>query len=290
MDAFSQYHPAVNFVFFVGAIGCGVVFQHPAYLLVGVLAAAGYDLLLQGKRAVKHMMLLLPLVLLAAAVNPLLNTRGDHVLFYLFSRPYTLEALLYGVAMAGILLVMLLWFGCYNEVMTGDKFTSLFGNLIPAVSLLLVMVLRMVPNLARQTRQILGARKSVGKGGGEGADIREKLDVGMTALSAMTSWALEGSIVTADSMRARGYGTAKRRSFMIYRMTQRDWVLLAVMSVLLTGVLTAAVLGQTRAEYLPQLYISPLSWGAFVYAGYLLLPVILQGKEAVQWHISRSKI
>lgn len=290
MDAFSQYHPAVNFVFFVGAIGCGVVFQHPAYLLVGVLAAEGYDLLLQGKRAVKHMMLLLPLVLLAAAVNPLLNTRGDHVLFYLFSRPYTLEALLYGVAMAGILLVMLLWFGCYNVVMTGDKFTSLFGNLIPAVSLLLVMVLRMVPNLARQTRQILGARKSVGKGGGEGADIREKLDVGMTALSAMTSWALEGSIVTADSMRARGYGCARRRSFMVYRMSGRDWAMLAVMGALLTLVVLSAVTGQTRAEYLPQLFIAPPAWGVWAYGAYLLLPTALHVKEDILWHISRSKI
>lgn len=290
MDAFSRYHPAVNFVFFVGAIGCGVVFMHPVYLLAAAAASAAYYLLLQGRKALKHMLLLAPLLLLAALINPVLNPRGERVLFFLFGRPFTMESLLYGAAMAAMLAVMLLWFGCYNAVMTGDKFTGLFGNVIPGISLLLVMVLRMVPNLLRQTQRILGARKSVGKGGGEDAALRQKLEVGMDALSAMASWALEGSIVTADSMRARGYGTAKRRSFMIYRMTQRDWVLLAVMSVLLTGVLTAAVLGQTRAEYLPQLYVSPPSWGAFVYAGYLLLPVILQGKEAVQWHISRSKI
>lgn len=290
MDAFSQYHPAVNFAFFVGTIGCGVVFQHPAYLMAGMIAAAAYYLLLHREKAIKHLLFLMSLVLLAAVINPVINTRGDHVLFYLFSRPYTLEALLYGVAMAGILLVMLLWFGCYNAVMTGDKFTSLFGNLIPAVSLLLVMILRMVPNLIRQTRQILGARKSVGKGGRETANLREKLDVGMAALSAMTSWALEGSIVTADSMRARGYGSAKRCSFMIYRMTGRDWVMLAVMALLLTLVLLAALVGQTRAEYLPQLLIAPPSWGVFVYGAYLLIPTILHVKEDILWHIFRSKI
>ena len=32
-DGFSDCHPAVNFLFFVGAIGFGVVIQHPAYVL-----------------------------------------------------------------------------------------------------------------------------------------------------------------------------------------------------------------------------------------------------------------
>ena len=35
-DAFSKRHPAVNFVFFLGAILGGMLNQHPAYLLAGV--------------------------------------------------------------------------------------------------------------------------------------------------------------------------------------------------------------------------------------------------------------
>ena len=37
-DAFSRCHPAVNFLFFVAAIGCGMVIQHPAYILAGVVS------------------------------------------------------------------------------------------------------------------------------------------------------------------------------------------------------------------------------------------------------------
>ena len=40
MDAFSKRHPAVNFLFFLGAIGCAVVIQHPAYVLAGLVCAA----------------------------------------------------------------------------------------------------------------------------------------------------------------------------------------------------------------------------------------------------------
>ena len=175
-------------------------------------------------------------------------------------------------------------------MLTSDKFTSLFGNLIPSISLLLVMVLRMVPNFIRKTQQIIGARKSIGKGAGEAATTKEKLNNGMTVLGALMSWALEGSVVTGDSMRARGYGCAKRSSFIIYRMTATDWWLSGVMVLLMLLVIMAAGFGQMSAAFTPTLDIAPVSWGVIAYTGYLLIPTALHIKEAIQWHISRSKI
>ena len=289
-DAFSKCHPAVNFLFFAGAIGAAVLIQHPAYLLVGILTGATYYLLLNGTKGWKTILTMAALFLFLTAINPLFNTFGETPLFYLFGRPYTLEALRYGAVLGGVFVTMLLWFGCYNKVLTGDKFTSLFGNLIPAISLLLVMVFRMVPNLMRKAVQINGARKSIGKGAGENATAKEKLVDGITVLGALTSWALEGSVVTGDSMRSRGYGTTKRSSFMIYRMGVADWALLVVMPVLFVLVITAACLGQMTATYMPEFSISPISWGVVPYAVYLLIPTVLHTKEAIQWHISKSKI
>lgn len=289
-DAFSKHHPLVNFLFFVGVIGCTVVIRHPAYLLAGALCGLTYYLLLNGAKGIKWILGLLPLFLFLTAINPLFNTYGERTLFSLFGRPYTLEALLYGAAIAAIFVNTTLWFGCYNKVLTGDKFTSLFGNLIPSLSLLLVMVLRLVPMFLRKLRAIGGARDAIGKGIGEQASRKEKLDGGMTVLGALTSWALEGSVVTGDSMRARGYGTAKRSSFMCYRMKKGDWALLVTESVLFALVLVSALLGQTTADYTPTLCIASVSWGAPMYAAYLLIPTVLQIKETVLWYISKSKI
>ena len=289
-DAFSKCHPAVNFLFFAGAIGASVMIQHPAYLLVGIITGAAYYLLLNGKKGWKMILGLLPLFLFLTAINPLFNTYGVTILFCVFGRPYTLEALCYGAALGGVFVAMLLWFGCYNKVLTSDKFTSLFGNLIPAISLLLVMVFRMVPNLMRKASQITGARKSIGKGAAEQSTTKEKLSDGMTVLSSLTDWALEGSVVTGDSMRARGYGTAKRSNFMIYRMKTDDWAIVAAIPVLLTLVITAACFGQMAAVFTPEIQIAPVSWGIIPYAAYLLIPTVLHIKEAIQWHISRSKI
>ena len=289
-DAFSKCHPAVNFLFFVGAIGFGVTIQHPAYLLVGILSGMVYYLVLNGRKGWKMLLGLLPMFVFLTAINPLFNLYGQTILFHVFGRPYTLEALMYGAAIAAVFVVTMLWFGCYNKVLTSDKFTSLFGNLIPAISLLLVMVLRMVPNLIRKTQQITGARKSIGKGAAETAGTKENLSDGLTVLGALTSWALEGSVVTGDSMRARGYGCAKRSSFQIYRMTGMDWSLLAVMIACIGAVIGFAACGSMNATFTPDFDIAPLSWGIVPYTVYLLIPSALHIKEAIQWHISRSKI
>lgn len=286
-DAFSKCHPLTNFLFFLGAIGFSVVIQHPAYLAASCVCGGVYLLLLKGRGGWKFICGMVPVFLVLSAINPFFNTYGQRVLFRFFGKPYTLEALYYGMAIAGIFTAMTFWFGCYSAVLTSDKFVSLFGSLIPAISLLLVMILRMVPNLVRKGRHLVEARRSIGKGAGEGSTVKEKAADGMNLLSALTDWALEGSIVTADSMRSRGYGTAKRTSFQIYRMTALDFFLLALFAVLAAATI---LWGGTNASYTPELFIDALTPGFYAYCLYLLLPSILQGKENLQWRISISRI
>lgn len=293
-DAFSLCHPAVNFLFFIPALGFGMMLQHPVYLLAGVLTAACYYLLLHGRRGIWMLLGMLPVCAAITVLNPLFNHRGDTVLFTLFGDPYTLEALVYGGALAGIFLNVLLWFGCYSRVMTGDKFTSLFGSVIPSLSLLLVMIFRMVPRLLQKARQIDGARRSVGKDPAGAVGLTEKLRSALTELGCLTTWALEGCIVTADSMRSRGYGAAKRTSFTQYRMTLRDWVLLICFALLSAAVLATALTGGTTATFTPEWFIAPISGlhtaGLLAYCILLLIPTFLHLEEALLWHISKSKI
>lgn len=284
-SAFSGCHPLTAFVFFLGAIGFGVVIQHPAYILAGILCAGISCALLCGRKGIRTVACSIPLFLFFAAINPLFNTRGDQVLFHIFGNPYTLEALCHGMAVSGIFMIMLLWFSCYSAVLTSDKFVCLFGSLIPSLSMLLVMVLRMIPSFLRRGRQLTGVRRSIGKGAG--TTRREQVQEGMALLSALTDWALEGSITTADSMRARGYGSAKRTSFQIYKLTMQDMLLLVIMILLAGCVMLTA---DTAASYTPQLVFAPVTPSLGAYIFFLLIPVILQGKEAVLWHISISKI
>ncbi len=293
-DAFSKLHPAVNLLFFIGAICFGVLLQHPVYLLAGIFASGVYYFFLNGRKGIKTVLLMIPLFIFITLFNPIVNTRGITVLFTYFDRPYTLEALIYGVAVAATFVLMVLWFGCYGKVLTGDKFTCLFSNLAPSLSLLLVMVFRMIPNLLRKAKQITDVRSSVGKGLQGKASVKDKLNSGMTVIGVLTSWALEGSITTSDSMRSRGYGTAKRTSFMVYRITKTDCILGLIMILLLAVLICFAANGGMDAEFLPERNITPVNGrniiGFIAYLGYLLIPSIMNFAEVIQWKISKLKI
>jgi len=216
------------------------------------------------------------------------------VLFSLFGRYITWELLANGAMLSGMFIAMLLWFFCYNAIMTGDKFTALFAPLLPSLSLLLVMVLRLVPAYGRKAQQITTARQCIGLGG-SGGTKRDALR-GMSAnLAALTAWALEGAIVTADSMRSRGYGAAKRTNFNPYRFTAADGVLLAILAAAAAVTLWAGTAGYARAEFVPTLYIAgsdtPLgAAGLAAWTVLLLIPTILHLWEDMTWRILRSNI
>ena len=296
-DRFARAHPAVSFSFFAAVILLSVMLLHPVYLALSLVGSAAYLLCLRGRKAVWQIAAMVPLFLLITALSPLLNplkdAQGGHVVFTLLGRYITWELLCNGAMLSGMFIAMLLWFLCYNKVMTSDKFTSLFAPLLPALSLLLVMVLRLVPAYGRKAKQISTARQCIGLGTGSGK--REALRGAMANLSALTAWALEGAIITADSMRSRGYGAAKRTNFTPYRFTALDGVLLVLMAALAAVTMAAAAAGYAEAEFVPNLYIAgsdtPLGTaGLAAWTVLLLIPTILHLWEDMTWRILRSKI
>lgn len=225
--------------------------------------------------------------------NPLFNTYGDTVLFtYFGGRPYTLEALCYGIALAAMFVTVITWFAIYNQVMTSDKFLYCFGKLAPSVSLILTMVLRMVPQFQKKSEQIGGARRCIGKSIENGTTI-EMAEHGITIVSALTSWALEGGVVMADTMRSRGFGTGKRTSFSIYRMRRADKQLIGSMLILIILIIICALRGGTEVTYTPQMQIALNVWtilGGICYFLFLSIPTVMNITEELTWRILRSKI
>lgn len=197
----------MTLTFFVSVIVLCVLVQQPIVQAVGLMGAVLYYLCLRRRDAWRLLVAMMLALVVLAAINPLFNTLGDTVLFtYLGTRPYTLEALAYGASTAVMFVSVMLWFACYAQVMSTDKFTYLFGRRAPALTLVLTMTLRLVPSYVRKARQISTARRCAGLSMTQGS-MRERARDGASLLSALTSWALEGAVTTADSMRSRGYGS-----------------------------------------------------------------------------------
>ena len=293
-SVFSTYHPVINFGFFCAVIGTGIFIRHPIFLTIGVAAALVYALMMGGKGTLKFFLcFILPMLLLFTVVNPIVNARGETVLFYTKYSQITLEATLYGLMSGFMLAAVLLWFSCYNKVMTSDKFVYLFGRIMPAISLIFSMVMRFVPNFKMQIVKISDAQKCIGRDVSSGSRM-QRARHGVKILSIMLTWALENAIDTADSMRSRGYGMKNRSTFSIYRFDTRDRLAAGFLALMTIIVIFGVSAGRCLVEFYPAIvmaefdYLTAITCAA--YLGLCFFPVAAELKEVAAWKLSQSRI
>lgn len=288
-DTFSSYHPLVNMLYFTAVIGFSMFFMHPVTLVISLISACAYAVCLHGKKALRTgFVVMLPMALAAATLNPLFNHRGATILTYLPNgNPLTLESVMFGVAAAVMLVTVITWFSCFNAVMTGDKFVYLFGRVIPAMSLILSMALRFVPRFRAQIKTVANAQKCIGQSVSTG-NIFRRAKYGVKILSILVTWSLENAIETADSMKSRGYGLPGRTAFSIYRFTRRDGLAMVYIFICAAATITGAALEVYRFRYFPTIrHISAYSlWVAALFLLYFALcafPLIVNMKEDFLW-------
>ncbi len=294
-DVFSSYHPWINFIYFLMIIGCSMFVMHPVFLFLSLFGGFFYYLYLKRWKAVKTALWMMgPVFLISTFVNPLFNHKGVTILYYFKTgNPLTLESILFGAATGIMLISVLNWFACYQEVMTSDKFIYLFGKVIPAMSLILSMVFRFVPKFKIQIEKVSDAQKCIGRDVTNG-NILEKSKHGLQILSIMITWSLENSVDTADSMRSRGYGLRGRTNFSVYRFDTRDKLLCILIGILGGIVLIGILTKQVTSLYYPVFMINPSSViSILVYVCYgilCFLPWIMNIVEDIKWHYLKSKI
>jgi energy-coupling factor transport system permease protein len=278
--AFASCHPAVTFAYFTCVITCTMLLMHPLALactLLGALTCAG-----RLKTSRLRLSLVLTLALACALMNPLFNHRGVSVLLKLPSgNAITLEAILYGLAAAAMLIAVLYWFSSASSLLTSDKLIFLFGRVAPAFSLLFTMSLRSVPRFARQARLIADSERGLGRDISTGP-LRQRLHLAIKILSILITWALENSIETAESMKSRGYGLPGRSAFALWRWQRRDSLALSLILGLGGWVLAGAISHALAYSYFPRLQsLLPNGYGISVLAAYLLLALLPWLFEAV---------
>ena len=287
-DSFATFHPIVNITYFIAVLLFSMFFMHPIFLGIAFISAYTYSFVQKGRDALQfNIIYMLPMLVFMAILNPIFNHEGVTILFYLKSgNPITLESIIYGLATASMFVTVIVWFSCYNVVMTSDKFIYLFGKIIPALSLIFSMVLRFVPMYKAQIKKISDAQKCIGRDVSQG-NIIQKIRNGIKILSIMTTWALENAIETADSMRSRGYGLPNRTSFSLFRFDNRDRNTFMIMMGLIIIILLGAVAGQNTIRFFPSIKFAELTFFSIaVYSAYFLLcmlPVIINIMEEVKW-------
>ena len=291
-DAFSGFHPLVNFIFFVAALGLTMFIQQPVYLLISMISGCAYLLYLQGKKGfLRQVGYLVPILVMMAVMNLMFNHEGVTILWYLPNdNPITLEAICFGLASAVMMGASIVWFNCCNTVFTSDKIIYLFGRVIPALSLMISMTLRFVPRFKNFLQSVMRTQQAMHKP----ENTKEKLQQALSAFSATVSWAMEQSIVSADSMKSRGYGGLGRTAFSIYIFEKRDGITVAILALLSAGAALPHILGLMGWTYYPSLsgaLLGPVQIMAYLcYGGMCNLPLMINLMEDRKWNALRSKI
>lgn len=294
-SAFDSINPIIAFIFFFFALIVPMLIMHPVLMGISFAIASTWSIMLGGRKSVGFILkFVLPIMLLAALLNPLFNHKGMTVLFYLRYNPITLESVYYGMTSGAMLGTVLLWFSCFNIIMTSDKIIYLCGRIVPSLSLIITMVFRFVPLFKEQLKRITLAVQGSGQGVSEGS-LLKRAKSALRILSALITWSLENAVITSDSMRARGYGLHGRTSFSIYKFDRRDAVVggLLALGIAVFGALSS--IGAVGVRFFPRFALTyadaPIA--ALCIASYaltLMIPVILSVKEAVLWRCLKSKI
>ena len=155
------------------------------------------------------------------------------------------------------------------------------------------MTFRFVPKFSAQLKEVVIAQRTLGLDIASGS-VLNRMKNALMILSAMTSWALENAVDTADSMKARGYGLPKRSAFTIFRLTARDKKFLLAIILLSGGTILAKMAGGLYFRYFPSLkgvgisLASVFAWGAYFLLCFL--PLIAEIWEVKKWNAIKSKI
>ena len=311
---FKGYHPWVNVTFFISVITFGMLFLHPVCLFVSFFASVCLDVRLKGKKAMKEIFFfILPMLVFVTLINGIFNHYGMTVLYEVSNgNNITLEAYVYGFVLGLSVVTTMLWFFCFNEIVTADKMMFVLGKGIPKAALVVTMALRFVPLYRRKYAEISQAQKGFMQSEDDKKFIN-RIRNAVKSVSVLITWALENAIETSNSMRARGYGENKRSFYSKFRFTKSDCIVMTAMIVTDIVVAICKIKNGLYASYNPYIIINSQkaegvtyiireintvinSFSAFeisvilIYILFCFLPLIIDLKEELNWRRLKSRI
>lgn len=280
---FHIYHPLINTLYISAALVFTMFTMQPLYTALSFMCACVYSIYLNGFFKFKKTLLFaLLLFVFAGVINPLFSSQGATVAVYILNKPVTKEAIFFGMSTGAMLASVIVWFSCYNALISNEKFLYLFGKPFPTAALMLSMVMRFIPLVSYRMTSIRNAQETIYI---KDTKRTQKIKKGILISSILMSWTMEDCIETADSMRSRGYGVAKRTSFSVFKWSRHDSISFIVILLLIS--ICAYFMINDNFIFYPviqgKLFSQANLAGYLSYAVLLIYPLMLELKEVIKW-------
>ncbi len=292
-----RLHPLTQMAFIAIVFILSLIFSHPLYLLAlllsvwVVIAAAGN--ISEWKKYMKFSIIMVAFIVV---INTLVNRAGSTIIFrgpeipLLGPLDISMEALVYGLGMSVRLLVIISIFCLYTYAVNPDKALRLFSRLGGKSVLAITLSLRLFPLMMKDFQRISEIQRCRGVKLATGS-WWERARNTIPIISIMLLSSMERSLQLAESMFARGYGSASRSSYNKDLWRPRDYYILSLTAIALLLGLYSAFRGWSAFAYYPVLeQINPLELlSAGIIALILLVPAILNWGW-MKWPKLKSRI
>ena len=282
-----RLHPISQLVFFVSALIVPLTFNNPFFSAASLICAMLYIIVRDGKKSYKPILFAVAVTAFVSCFNMLFAHYGKTVLFIIKGVNFTYESLFYGFSQGMTVAGALIWFTVFAKCVDSERLIYLF-RFAPKTALIISMVLGFIPRFAKKSQDIRDAR--IALDGGKTPDgLKEKLNFTTENFSALVSYSLESSIITSQSMEARGYNPKAIRASG-FRMSGFDIAYLSCNILIIIFLFIQLALGNIRYVFEPVGYIKALSIPAlilFLVIG--LYPSIIELREKIKWKLLSVK-
>jgi len=255
------------------------VLTHPLYLaalLSSVVAVAYASHCLRQMKT--YFLIAMPMVLLIMIINPLLSREGKTIIWegpllpVLGKLEISLEAILYGGNMGMKLAVIIGAFGLFNLLVDPDKFLSFCSRYVKKSAITISLTTRMLPNMAKRLREIKDVYRTRGVNLSKGSKL-QRLKLLPPLIKVLLLSSLEDTFKVAESMQARGFGSAQRSCYSREKYKPRDGILYVAVFMVLTAGVLALIKGWGTYIFYPLL--APVNWDSGALFLYILIVFLL---------------
>lgn len=292
MTNIDRLHPSALLIYFLTVILMPMFVIEPVILFLSLLGSV-LCLASVKKSGEKSGVLLYIFIFIGiTAINPLISHHGETELFFINNKPVTFEAVIYGAVSAVMIIGIIIWFRSFSIVMTGEKLLYVVGSVAPKSAMILTTALRYVPLFKKQHEKIRMAQTATGLYTAD--NVTDRLKGSARVFSILTTWSLENSIDTADSMKARGYGLKHRKPFSLCKYHASDVAFTVVTLILAVAAILFAALGGLSMQFYPTIVL-PKTTALIIlcyvsYGALALLPAVLEFTERIKWRYLTSGI
>ena len=264
-----------------------LVVSNPFYSFASLVCALLYNGVINPKRIKKNILFVLCIIIFVSLFNMLFAHWGADVLFKIGYTKFTLEALFYGFNQGMVFSAVVMWFSALSYNSDGDRVLYLF-SFAPKLSLMFSMILGFIPRFNKKLTEIRDAQKAL-RGGESPKGVKNKFKTAVSNLSALITYSLESSIITADSMNARGYKKGAM-SVKRYKFCAQDFLFITIILAAAVLLIFSKATGRISFVFDPFIYSESFSTAAFiVFCIAELIPFIAEMWEEMLWKLSNSR-